>query len=34
MVAVITIGFIGLLLDRGMLALQKKMSWDKSQDLR
>jgi nitrate/nitrite transport system permease protein len=34
MVAVITIGFIGLLLDRGMLALQKRMSWDKSQDLR
>jgi nitrate/nitrite transport system permease protein len=34
MVAVITIGFIGLLLDRGMLMLQKKLSWDKNQALR
>ncbi|WP_375750416.1 ABC transporter permease [Vibrio sp. HN007] len=34
MVAVITIGFIGLLLDRGMLMLQKKLSWDKKQELR
>jgi nitrate/nitrite transport system permease protein len=34
MVAVIMIGFIGLLLDRGMLMLQKKLSWDKKQDLR
>ncbi|USD67523.1 ABC transporter permease [Vibrio sp. SCSIO 43136] len=34
MVAVITIGFIGLLLDRGMLALQKHVSWNKQQVLR
>lgn len=34
MVAVITIGLIGLLLDRGMLQLQKWMSWDKQQELR
>ncbi|WP_243032695.1 ABC transporter permease [Vibrio cincinnatiensis] len=34
MVAVITIGFIGLLLDRGMLALQKRLSWNKQQALR
>ncbi len=34
MVAVITIGFIGLLLDRGMLTLQKSVSWDKQQILR
>ncbi|MDW6004336.1 ABC transporter permease [Vibrio mangrovi] len=34
MVAVMTIGFIGLLLDRGMLYLQKWLSWDKTQDLR
>ncbi|WP_413284741.1 ABC transporter permease [Vibrio sp. MA40-2] len=34
MVAVITIGFIGLLLDRGMLTIQKKLSWDKTQELR
>ncbi|PWI34266.1 nitrate ABC transporter permease [Vibrio albus] len=34
MVAVITIGFIGLLLDRGMLQLQKWLSWDKQQELR
>lgn len=30
MVAVLTIGFIGYLLDRGMLALQRYVSWDKS----
>ncbi|EGA70708.1 nitrate ABC transporter permease protein [Vibrio sinaloensis DSM 21326] len=34
MVAVITIGFIGLLLDRGMLQLQKLLSWNKQQALR
>ncbi|WP_428775887.1 ABC transporter permease [Vibrio sp.] len=34
MVAVIAIGFIGLLLDRGMLQLQKWLSWDKQQELR
>lgn len=34
MVAVITIGFIGLLLDRGMLELQKRLSWNKQQALR
>jgi nitrate/nitrite transport system permease protein len=34
MVAVITIGFIGLLLDRGMLYLQKWLSWNKQQELR
>ncbi len=34
MVAVLTIGLIGLLLDRGMLALQKKVSWNKQQRLR
>ncbi len=34
MVAVIVIGFIGLLFDRGMLLLQKKLSWDKTQQLR
>ncbi|AIW16511.1 ABC transporter permease [Vibrio tubiashii] len=34
MVAVITIGFIGLLLDRGMLQLQKWLSWNKQQALR
>ena len=34
MVAVIVIGFIGLLFDQGMLQLQKKMSWDKKQQLR
>jgi nitrate/nitrite transport system permease protein len=34
MVAVITIGFIGLLLDRSMLQLQKWLSWDKQQELR
>lgn len=30
MAAVLVIGFIGFLLDRGMLALQKHFSWDKS----
>jgi nitrate/nitrite transport system permease protein len=30
MTAVIVIGFIGFLLDRGMLQLQRVMSWDKS----
>ncbi len=30
MAAVITIGFIGFLLDRGMLQLQRWVSWDKS----
>ncbi|WP_274063550.1 ABC transporter permease [Vibrio parahaemolyticus] len=34
MVAVITIGFIGLMLDRGMLQLQKRLSWNKQQALR
>jgi len=34
MVAVIVIGFIGFLLDRGMLILQKSMSWDKNAVLR
>ncbi|CAM4458037.1 ABC transporter permease [Vibrio agarivorans] len=34
MVAVITIGFVGLLLDRGMLQLQKWLSWNKQQALR
>ena len=34
MVAVIAIGFIGFLLDRGMLALQKWVSWDKNAVLR
>jgi nitrate/nitrite transport system permease protein len=29
MVAVITIGIIGFILDRLMLALQKRVSWDK-----
>lgn len=29
MVAVLTIGFIGYLLDRGMLLLQRRVSWDK-----
>lgn len=29
MVAVLTIGLIGYLLDRGMLALQRRVSWDK-----
>lgn len=34
MVAVVTIGLIGFLLDRGMLQLQKWLSWDKRSDLR
>ena len=34
MVAVIVIGFIGFLLDRGMLQLQKLVSWDKSSSTR
>ena len=34
MVAVIVIGVLGYLLDRGMLTLQKYVSWDKSQALR
>lgn len=34
MVAVLTIGLIGFLLDRGMLTLQKLVSWDKQAVLR
>jgi nitrate/nitrite transport system permease protein len=34
MVAVLAIGFIGFLLDRGMLMLQHRVSWDKSAVLR
>jgi len=34
MVAVLTIGFIGFMLDRLMLALQKKFSWDKDAIIR
>ena len=34
MVAVVVIGLIGFLLDRIMLFLQKKVSWDKSVELR
>ena len=34
MVAVVTIGLIGFMLDRGMLALQKWLSWDKRSELR
>ena len=34
MVAVFTIGFIGFLLDRGMLFLQSKVSWDREAVLR
>lgn len=34
MVAVIVIGLIGFMLDRIMLMLQKRVSWDKSQELR
>jgi len=34
MVAVIAIGFIGFLLDRGMLMLQRRVSWDKTALLR
>ncbi len=34
MVAVLVIGFIGFLLDRGMLLLQSRVSWDKNAVLR
>jgi nitrate/nitrite transport system permease protein len=34
MVAVFTIGFIGFLLDRGMLMIQRRVSWDKDAVLR
>ncbi len=34
MVAVLAIGFIGFLLDRLMLVIQRKVSWDKSSALR
>ena len=34
MVAVIAIGFVGFLLDRGMLMLQRRVSWDKNAVLR
>ncbi|MFI9652634.1 ABC transporter permease subunit [Guyparkeria halopsychrophila] len=34
MVAVLVIGLIGFLLDRGMLALQRAMSWDKTAIMR
>ncbi|MGW8310092.1 MAG: ABC transporter permease [Thiogranum sp.] len=34
MVAVLVIGFIGFVLDRGMLALQRAVSWDKNAVLR
>ncbi|WP_438465830.1 ABC transporter permease [Marinomonas sp. PE14-40] len=34
MVAVLMIGFIGFVLDRAMLSLQKMVSWDKNQVLR
>jgi len=34
MVAVIAIGFVGFLLDRGMLMLQRKVSWDKAAVMR
>jgi len=34
MVAVLVIGFLGYLLDRGMLALQRALSWDKNAVLR
>ncbi|MDJ0805874.1 MAG: ABC transporter permease [Gammaproteobacteria bacterium] len=34
MVAVLVIGFIGFLLDRGMLMLQRRVSWDKNAVLR
>jgi len=30
MAAILTIGFIGFLLDRGMLEIQKYVSWDKT----
>ncbi|WP_373020957.1 ABC transporter permease [Thiomicrorhabdus sp.] len=34
MVAVIVIGIVGFLLDRGMMLLQKVVSWDKTADIR
>ena len=34
MVAVFTIGFIGFLLDRGMMMIQRRVSWDKDAVLR
>jgi nitrate/nitrite transport system permease protein len=34
MVAVLTIGLIGFILDRLMLSVQKKVSWDKNAVLR
>ena len=34
MVAILVIGFLGFLLDRGMLMLQKRLSWDKNAILR
>ena len=34
MVAVLTIGFIGFILDRLMLLIQKRVSWDKQATLR
>jgi nitrate/nitrite transport system permease protein len=34
MVAVLAIGLVGYMLDRGMLMLQKKVTWDKSVVLR
>lgn len=34
MVAVVTIGLIGFALDRGMLLLQQRVSWDKRSELR
>ena len=34
MVAVLVIGFIGFILDRIMLLLQKRFSWDKAATLR
>jgi nitrate/nitrite transport system permease protein len=34
MVAVLVIGFVGYLLDRGMLMLQRRVSWDKNAVLR
>ena len=34
MVAVLTIGVIGYVLDRGMLLLQQRVSWDKQAVLR
>jgi nitrate/nitrite transport system permease protein len=34
MVAVLVIGAIGFLLDRGMLTLQRVLSWDKTADIR